>query len=327
MSTPVSTPASIAPLQQVIFKSSDFDDESLTLFNQQFSNVVNLLNGLAGFNGPIKFPNHVDMGGNRLMNVGAAESESDAVSQSFATQNYGAAALSPQIEALGKSVMQTYRRLSDQNQREKYSSFLNATGSTPPASNSSIVVFGPPSGGTVTATVTAGLLQRVDGSVSPYSSRTDTLTLPTSYSIASLTRSGNTVTAVTSLPTGILVGEGFTVTGASDPTFDGTFMVATIISSTSFTYYQGGVNASSSGGSLASGGVFYYTLRYGQTSLGLVSSLGSVDTTSERVGSSRDGTVIIAVVALTASGGDVLNSAAGASPQQAGSTVAILRRL
>src|SRR5208282_860138 len=170
--------AAIGPLQQVIFRKSDFDDESLSLFNQQFSNVVNQLNNLLGVNGPVKFANHVDLGGNRIMNVGPAESPTDAVSQYFGNNNYGAAAIAPQLEALGKSIMQSYRRLSDPNQRERFSSFLNQVLNTAPTANTSTISFGGVSGGTIPVTVSAGFHQRVDGSVAVYSSRTDILTLP-----------------------------------------------------------------------------------------------------------------------------------------------------
>src|SRR5208337_1258479 len=138
----MSTNPQIAPLQQVILKKSDFEDESLPLINQQFSNIIQQINNLLGVNGTIRLNNHVDLGGNRIQNVGDAVSPTDAVSQLFGNSKYGPAALAPSFEALGKNVMQTYRRLSDPNQREKYSSFLNAISSTPPSSNSSTVAFG-----------------------------------------------------------------------------------------------------------------------------------------------------------------------------------------
>src|SRR5208337_4435766 len=325
MSSPPSSPA-IAPLQQVILKKSDFEDESLPLINQQFSNIIQQINNLLGVNGTIRLNNHVDLGGNRIQNVGDAVLPTDAVSQLFGNSKYGPAALAPSFEALGKNVMQTYRRLSDPNQREKYSSFLNQVLNTAPTSNTSAITFGSPGGGTVSATVTAGFHQRVDGSQVPYAARTDTLSLPTAIGITSLTRSGNIVTAVTSSPDGLSVGEGFSVKGATDPTFDGAFSVLTVSPPDTFTYFQGGANTSTSSGSINVGGVYYYTLSHGQNTLGLVPGSGA-DTWSSRIAASNDGTTIIAVEVLNWLGGDVLNSAAGATAPQSNVAVPVIRRL
>jgi hypothetical protein len=73
--------------------------------------------------------------------------------------------------------------------------------------------------------------------------------------------------------------------------------------------------------------VYYYTLAYGQNVLGLVTGNGATDSTSNRVGASIDGATIIAVVVTNSGGGDVVNSAAGASPLVTSSNVAIIRRL
>jgi hypothetical protein len=323
----LSTPAiQIAPLQQVTFKASDFsDDESLTLFNQQFTNIINQINNLLGFNGPIKFPNHVDMAGNRLMNVGAAVEPTDAVSQAYGNTQYGAAALKPYFEAIGKQIFQTYRRLSDRNQREQYSSFLNQVLNTAPTANTSYIFFGVPSAGTVETTITSGLHQRVDGSAFPYTGRTDTLALPEIYTITSISRTSGIVTVTTSAATGIVPGDGFTISSVSDPTYDGTF-VALTVAGTTITYYQGGPNSSSGGGALSVNGVYYYTISHGQSNLGLVSGF-SADTWSNRREASYDGTTIIGVVVITNNGGDPVNSAAGNTPPQSGASAAIIRRL
>lgn len=176
----MSTPAQIAPLQQVTFKKSDFDDDSLTLFNQQFTNIVNMLNTLYGVQGNIPVNSHLDLKGNRILNVGNAIDPTDAVSQSFGNSQYGAAALKPLFESLGKQVFQSYRRVNDKTQREQSSSFLNALQSTAPAANTSLISFGTPSAGTIPVTVSAGYFSRVDSTLQPYSARTDTLTLPMS---------------------------------------------------------------------------------------------------------------------------------------------------
>ena len=324
----MSTNPQVKPLDQIIYRKSDFtDDDSLTLFNQDLSNIRQLLNGLIGAQGPIRLGNHLDLSGNRITNVGDAIEPRDVVTQIVGQQRFGPEALAPAFNALGRQTLQTYRQLSNPNQREKYSSFLNAVLNTAPTSNTSSVAFGTPGGGTVSVTISAGLHQLVDGSIVPYSSRTDTLALPTSIAISTLTRSSNIVTAVTSAPDGLSVGEGVTVVGASDPTFDGTFEVLTVIPPDTFTYFQGGPNASATGGDISVGGVYYYTLTTGQNTLGLVTGSGSADTTSNRVAASNDGTTIIAVVLLNSGGGDILNSAAGATVQKSGSNVAIIRRL
>ena len=319
----------MAPLvSKTALRKSDLDDDTLTLFNQLIENHADVLNYLLGLSGPITLSNHLDLNGNKITNVGAAESESDVVTQAFASRNYGPTALAPAFNALGKQTLQTYRQLSNPNQREKYSSFLNDIPSTPPSSNTSIVTFGTVSGGTVVTTVTAGFHQKVDSTQTPYASRTDTLALPSSHPISSLTRTSNIVTAVLSSPQSTQVGEGITIVGATDPSFDGTFVILTVISTSSFTYYQGGVNAvSSAGGNVEIGGVYYYTLSAGQSVLGLVTGNGASDTTSDRVAASQDGTTIIAVVATNGSGGDSVNSAAGASPLVTGSNIAVIRRL
>ena len=318
----------MAPLvSKTSLRKSDLEDDTLSLLNNRLDNYADALNYLLGLSGDITLGSNLNLGGNKITNVGAAESPSDVVTQAFAYKNYGPAALQPAFNALGKQTLQTYRQLSNPNQREKYSSFLNETVSTPPSSNTSIVTFGSPSGGTVPVTVTAGFHQRVDGSSSAYSARTDTLALPASFAISSLARTSNIVTVITSSPTGLLVGEGFTITGALDTSYDGTFVVETRVSATEFKFYQGGANSTSSGGDVLVGGVYYYTLTYGQNALGLVTGNGATDTTSNRVAASNDGTTIIAVVVTNGSGGDPVNSAAGASPQQTGANVAVIRRL
>lgn len=325
-STPASTTPT-SPLQQIILHKSDLNDDSLLLLNQILTNHNQLINYLLGHAGEITLNNHLNLGGKRISNVGAAVTPTDVVNQAFASSNYGPAALKPHFESLGKNVMQSYRRLSDQNQREKNSSFLNLVSNTAPTANTSTVIFGSPGGGTVPVTITAGFHQRVDNSVAAYASRTDTLALPTAIPITSLTRASNIVTAVTSSPDGLAVGDGFSVVGAGDHTFDGTFSALTVSPPDTFTYFQGGPNASSSGGSISVGGIYYYTLRYGENTLGLVAGAGNSDTWSNRINGSPDGTTIIAVVVLNSAGGSVLNSAAGATPPQTGVAVPVIRRL
>lgn len=316
-----------APLQQIVISKSDLDDPSLTLLNNVLTNYQQVLNRLQGFSGPIRFNDDIDMAGGRISNVGGAVNAGDVVSQAFANSKYSADALRPHLEALGKSIMQTYRQLSNPNQREKYSSFLNRVLSTAPTSNTSIVSATPASGGTVNVTISGGNHLRVDGSVVPYAARTDTLSLPTSWAISSLVRSGGVVTATTSVTNTLNVGEGFAVVSPTDPTFAGLFSVSTIVTPGSvFTYTQDGPNATSTaGGSISLGSVYYYYIRHGMDTLSLIGGFSS-DTWENRIQASYDGSTIVGVVTLNSSGLDTVNSAAGATAPVV-SALPVVRRL
>jgi hypothetical protein len=75
-----------------------------------------------------------------------------------------------------------------------------------------------------------------------------------SNSIASdgAVRKANVVTITTASVHGLSVGETVTVSGVSDSSFNGTFVVATVPSATTFTYAQTGSNGASGGGTAAS---------------------------------------------------------------------------
>jgi hypothetical protein len=315
-----------APLQQITLTKDDLTDPSL--LNNQLTNIVQMLNYILGHGGePPYLKAGANFGGQAVKNVGAPSDDGDVVPYGFATSTFGAAALAPAFSSLGKQVMQSYRRLSDTNQREQYSSFLNDTQSTPPTANtatlSATVV-----GGSVDVTVSSGLHQRVDGSSVPFMSRTDSLPLSASFSISSISRSGNIVTAtLTSTFTGIN-GDQINVGGTGDSSFQGTFIVATGAGTSTITWAQVGPNASSSGGTVALVGIWYYTISKGQNQLGLIAS-PSADTWSNRVqsGASFDGTTIIAVVAVNNLGLDPVNSAGGATPPQSGAVIPVIRRL
>jgi hypothetical protein len=193
-----------------------------------------------------------------------------------------------------------------------------------PTSNTSSVTFGSVSGGSVPVTVSAGFHQRLDGSQVPYSGRTDTLSLPTRQQLSSLVRASNIVTATTVGSNILTAGESIAII-PGDPTFAGVFSVLT--TGNPFTYAQNGANATASGTNYVSAGsVYYYTLAYGNSALQLQGPFGG-DSWSNRSLVSGDGNTIIAVVVLNSSGGDNINSAAGATPPVNGSAVAVIRRL
>ena len=219
-----STPQASAPptpLSQIVLHKEDLNDESLTLLNQIITNHNQLLNYLLGHSGPITLNNHLNMGGKTITGVvtNPDPGPTDVVTKAVGDSQYGPAAIAPQLESLAKNVMKSYRRLNDQNQQEAHSSFLNSCQSTSPTANTSFVTFGAAGGGTVSATVGAGFHQKLDGSTIPYATRTDTLALPVSFAVMSLTRTANTVTYV-GAATGIGVDDGFTLINAGDPSFN-----------------------------------------------------------------------------------------------------------
>ena len=322
---PSSTPPS--PLQQITLSKSDLNEDSLPLLNQVLLNHNQLINYLLGFSGPIKLNNHLDMGGKRVTNVADAVTDKDVVSAAFANSKYGVAALSPALESLGNNVMQTYRRLSDPNQREKYSSFLNDVLNTAPTANTANISATAVGGGVTTITVSAGYLQRLDRSVVPFASRSDTVTVPAAFSYTSATRTNGTVVVVTPSPSGVTVNEAIALGGATDPSFNGSgFVVSKVDSPTQFEYLQNGPNGSTSGGGYTPVNVYYYTIAKGQNKLGLVTASGP-DSWSNRVPPSIDGTTIVGVAIISTNGLDPLNSAAGATTPAAGSAVPTVRRM
>jgi DNA-binding beta-propeller fold protein YncE len=61
-------------------------------------------------------------------------------------------------------------------------------------------------------------------------------------------RASNTVTITTSAAHGLSIGQVVTITGVTDSSFNGSFTVSSIPSTTTFTYFQSGTDASSGGG-------------------------------------------------------------------------------
>lgn len=78
------------------------------VFQQHYQQVIDTLNTLAGYNGTVKLANHLDLGGNKVMNVGAPENPTDAISSGHAESKYSAKALRPHLEAGGAVSLRTY---------------------------------------------------------------------------------------------------------------------------------------------------------------------------------------------------------------------------
>jgi hypothetical protein len=314
------------PFQAPIFKHSDLEDPGLVLFNQWVTSVAQALNSLAGHGGPIPLNSDVNLQGNKITGAGAPVTPSDVVTLDYATKNYGAPAIQPMIQALGKSILQSYRRLNDQGQQENYSSFLNSILNTAPTANTG-TLSASAGGGFAVVTVNAGFHQRVDGSQVPFASRTDSLPLPASFSITSLTRSGGVVTAVLGStftgPNGSQIGVG----GPIPAEWQGVFIVTGGSGTNTITYNQGGGNTSTgSGGTLTLISTYYYTISRGQNMLGLVAA-ATADTWSARTAASFDGSTIIAVVVINYQGVDPINSAAGGTAPQTGASIPVVRRM
>jgi len=319
MATQSSSPP--APLQQITLSADDIrDPEQLAaLLNNILQNHTQLINYALGHSGTPVLKSGANFNGQPLKNVGAPQESGDAITQEYANSNYGAAAIAPQIQALGKQVMQSYRRLNDRVQQEKYSSFLNSALIVSPTANTSVISASAPSGGFVPVTISSGYHQFTDGSQVAYAAYNDSLALPTSYAISgSLTRSGNVVSGATTTANSLAAGDTIVISGASDSSFDGQFVLLTS-SSPNFTYSQIAPNGTATGATLSLNGIYYYARRTGQSVL-FRSGPFSQDTWTNRLTSlngvnvSLDGSTIIAVVTINSDGFDSINSAAGGTP-------------
>jgi hypothetical protein len=313
------------PFPNPILKKSDLDDDNLTLLNQILANFSKGLNDISGINGPISLANHINLNGNRIQNVGAPVSPTDAIPNSYANDTYGAKALAPAFNALGKQVMQTYRQLSNPNQREMSSSFLNNLHSSSPTTNTSIVIPGTPSGGFTPVTITGGLHQFMDRSQFPYAAYNDSLPLATIYTISgTLTRTSGVVSGATSGPNSLVVGDTVAIV-TTDHSFNGQFVLVSAVSP-NFTYNQSAPDGTSAGGTISFGNVYYYLRFAGQSVLHRVGPFG-VDSWGNRLPGSYDQSTLIAVVVVNGSGVDVNNSSAGATPPAQTNGVRIFGRL
>lgn len=315
--------SALAPLQLTSFSHEELQTpEGVANLNQFLSILTQRVNAIGPSTGSsAEFPNGIDLSGAHAKNVGGVGPEHTAISFSRAQELYSAKAISAQLEAGQPNSPKSLRRVNDGAQQEKYSTFLKAAMNTAPTSNTSTLTA---SGFTVT--ISAGFHQFVDGSLASYGTRTDTLVSSSPVTIVSLTRVGGIVTAVASTPSGLAPTDIFVVTGAVDPTFDGSFTVATVINPHTFTYAQAGIDATTTGGALSAGQIYYYFLERGSRVLSLSAPVAT-DTQSNRVRANKDGTVLIAVVAVTGAGVDLTRSAAGATPPTVTGGIRITNRL
>jgi predicted phage tail protein len=309
------------PLQQVQFSLDDFkSEEGINRLNQHLTNVVRTLNANIGTAGPVAMPSGIDAQGSKITNVGGVGPEHEAVSRSFAEANYSASAIKPKLEGGGSHALQTVRRVNDQQQKENYSTFLEGALNTAPTTNTATIT-----GSGSTVTVSAGYHLLVSGNIQSFSARTDTVSLPSSVAIVSLSRSGSIVTAITSSASGYTPGSVVNITGASDSTFDGSYVLATAVGTT-LTWRQVAANSTAIGGTVSEAGVYYYRLARNQTTLSLLGPYGA-DSQQNRLQANIDGGVLIAVAVFTGGGFDATQSAAGTTPPPATGGAHVLTRL
>lgn len=315
------------PLQTIQLKKSDLEDPNLGVLNTLLMQIQTQVSQIIGAGGPAHLPAGIDVRGATVKNIGEPTAPGDAVSKLHAERNYSAAALAPQLEAgnNSKTSLKTYRALNSKQQRESYSNFLEDVMNTTPTANTSTLSATPPSGGSVTVTISAGYHAFPSGKVDSYGQRSDTLTLPTTFSISAISRTSNVVTATTGSATGFLVGQQVYVTGVGDTSYNGTFVLLSA-SGTTLTWAQVGGNSSSSGGTVSENGCYYYYIGVNSVALALAGPYSS-DTQANRVHVNQDGFVLIAVIVLNSDGMDFTQSAAGATPPAATGNSRLLLRL
>ena len=89
-------------------------------------------------------------------------------------------------------------------------------------------------------------------------------------------RAANVVTITTTSPHGLGTGQSVTIAGVSDSSFNGTFTIASVPSTTTFTYAQTGSNATSGGGTVSANTVKWFVgdVEGGNATSGMISTTG-----------------------------------------------------
>ena len=317
----MSTPANPnSPIPLILITADDVRGDPnnfAALLNNEFQNIIQKLNSLIGAAGTVSINSHLDLTGNSIRNVAPPELPGDVVNLGHANENYSAPALAPQLEATGSSPLSTYRQLNNPNQRELSTSHLNALGNTAPQTNNSDIAFGAPSGGFIPVTISSGVQERADGSSLPYAQLNDSVAVPTTFNINTISRTSNVVTGNTTGVNTLQTGNTVAIAGVGDSSYNGTFVLTFVGIGGSppgpvFQFNQAGANSSSSGGTISLFGVYYYVM---DPAVGKVYHVGpfAADTSQNRINATADGLAMIAVAVVTGSGGDTTNSAAGAT--------------
>src|SRR5713226_4663491 len=89
-------------------------------------------------------------------------------------------------------------------------------------------------------------------------------------------RATNVVTITTTMAHGLTAGQTVVIAGVTDSSFNGTFTISTVPSTTTFTYAQTGTNGTSGGGTVSAGTVkwFVNNVEGGNPASGTISTLG-----------------------------------------------------
>lgn len=294
---------------QKVTTFTGFDDP---VFQQHYSLLIDTVNTLAGYNGPIQLSDHLDLNGNRLQNLGTPVNETDALPSGHANDLYAPSVVRTSLESSGANPLKSYRQMNNRSQREQVSSFLNDLMSTPPNANDLLPTITNGTG-TVTVSIPPGHFTWADGSFVNTIGRTDILSVPSQYAISSISCSGNVVT-VNCAASGLIAGQVGTIAEVTPSVFNGTF---TMTSSTSggavLTYQEDLGTASGTGGFVQVNGVYYYKLQKRLQALTLVGPF-SGDTLQNRIQACFDGGQIVVVVVVTNSGGQISLSGGGGSP-------------
>ncbi len=294
------------PVQFTELTSEDLKDPTLAALNQQLKIFAQALNGQMGFNGPIQVAAPLDLQGNTIKNAGAAVDGSDVVIKSQADQNYGPAAVAPQLEATGNKILQTTRRLNDTTQREQSTTYLNDLLSAAPKSNTINPIV---SGSSVL--IPSSFFQFADGSRKAYPARTDVVQPVVNYSISSwsVTSGVATVTLSSTPSPALTVGMVVGISGTAAGGINGSAEITNIVSPTEFQFSTAGTGSGASG-TVAVGGTYYYYVERSIPVVQFQSIASGVDTPSERLSISGDKKQLVAVVQVGAGG----VSAGGGTP-------------
>jgi len=285
------------------------------VFAQHYSQLIDTVNSLAGHNGPIPLQSHLDMQGNLVQNLGTAAkpSPTDALTHGVAQSAYSAAALKPALQAGGSATLNSYRILNSGTQREGTSSYMNELMSSVPNANL-IVPFVSPSGANFLVLIPASPFTFADGSSIMLNAFSDLITaLPGSFAITSMSVAGGVVT-VNCAATGLSTGDIATIIGGTNASFSGTFQLISSTGGGTVLQYQSSVaSGTDTGGFVQVNGVHYYAAKTKNPNIFRFGPFTG-DTMFNRMNSNFDGTQIVAVVVITATGAQIAQSGGGGSP-------------
>lgn len=279
-----------------------------------YSQLVDAVNTLLGYNGPIPLQDHIDLGGKQIKNLGAATEDADAISSAIAQSRYSPAVMAKNLEPNNQGQgFKGYRILSNSSQREGTSDYMDDLMSSTPNANGILPTLQTVGGG-VQVNIPASTLQFASGNTVQTQARTDILSPPSSYPISSIAAVANVVTVTLSAASGLTVGQTMTVVGVTPAQFNGAyFITASSGGGTTLQYVADIGTISGSGGDVEVANVYYYAIRKRSNLLQLFGPFNG-DTAQNRLQVNYDGFQILAVVSLTASGGQVSQTGGGGSP-------------